>query len=324
MGSFKFEMLDPRPTSAAAEANDLIFALNEVFGVEVTVPALAARCTLGNIDPQHTGGDASRAAIEEALAVELPPEGAVLATVRADLDAVGAMAVLEIRDRYESLKRAGKAPEAGLPEEWRLKKGGFYARVAAIAAADKFAHGRWPGPRPLPTRENPWPDARAHELAAIGLVAADHKIPLAQRVEVVGLWLETGTAPGEYQAKGEAERLAMIEALEKGEIVVEPAAQGAIAVVRSAHRAAMEVGYASATVVVAENPNFRQGPGPAYRKLTVAQYASGHLDLKAVLAELAELEPGWGGSPTIGGSPQGVSSKLTIDEVVAVVEKHLR
>lgn len=36
------------------------------------------------------------------------------------------------------------------------------------------------------------------------------------------------------------------------------------------------------------------------------------------------LLAGWGGSPTIGGSPQGVSSRLTIDEVVAVVEKYLR
>ena len=36
-----------------------------------------------------------------------------------------------------------------------------------------------------------------------------------------------------------------------------------------------------------------------------------------------EREPGWGGSPTIGGSPQGVSSVIPTDEIVRIVEEHL-
>jgi len=97
-------------------------------------------------------------------------------------------------------------------------------------------------------------------------------------------------------------------------------------VVESTHRAATSVGYSLAPVVVALNPSFKQGPSEPYKKFTVCQFAfaGGFADIKSVLAELNELEAGWGGSPTIGGSPQGVSSKLTIDEVVAVVEKHLR
>ena len=46
--------------------------------------------------------------------------------------------------------------------------------------------------------------------------------------------------------------------------------------------------------------------------------------IKSALAELAALEPGWGGSPTIGGSPQGVSSLLTTEQVVEVVARHLK
>jgi hypothetical protein len=47
------------------------------------------------------------------------------------------------------------------------------------------------------------------------------------------------------------------------------------------------------------------------------------VDLPAVRDELASLEAGWGGSPTIIGSPQGVDSNLPLETVVAIVAKHL-
>lgn len=58
---YQFTTLDPRNIPAATEANNKMFA-NPVYGIEVTVPALARRCTF-NLDPQHTGGDANRATI---------------------------------------------------------------------------------------------------------------------------------------------------------------------------------------------------------------------------------------------------------------------
>ena len=73
------------------------------LGVEVTVPELARRCGLGNIDPQHGGGvgagTADTAAIEACLTVTPPPAGATLVTVRPDLDAFGAMALLVFAGR---------------------------------------------------------------------------------------------------------------------------------------------------------------------------------------------------------------------------------
>lgn len=61
------------------------------------MPTLAERC-MANLDPQHLGGDVATAAIQAALAMwrELPPDGATLATIRPDLDSIGAMAVLEL------------------------------------------------------------------------------------------------------------------------------------------------------------------------------------------------------------------------------------
>ncbi len=66
------------------------------LGIEVTRPSLAERCGLGNIDPQH-GSESKSSAIEEALTFPLPRDGACLATIRLDKDAVGAMAVLKLR-----------------------------------------------------------------------------------------------------------------------------------------------------------------------------------------------------------------------------------
>ncbi|MFC3986853.1 hypothetical protein, partial [Streptosporangium jomthongense] len=86
---YTFATLDPRPTDSARTANDALLA-KEVLGVEVTVPVLADRCTAGNLDPQHLGGDAATAAIEAALTWPLPPAHTTLATVRPDADSVGA------------------------------------------------------------------------------------------------------------------------------------------------------------------------------------------------------------------------------------------
>lgn len=306
--NFVFATLDPRNVPAAAEANDRVFA-DPVYGIEVTVPALAKRC-IGNLDPQHTGNDASRAAIEDALTAELPAEGTTLATVRADLDAVGAMALFSIRAKGESL---GSAME----------------RINMVATADKFARGGYTGPKPLPTRDNPWDESSAtaessRPLAAIAAAVMDFKVPLADRVATMEKWLLTGEEPKQYRDSVEKERLDMITALESGAIRHETRADGRIAVVESTHRAATSVGYSLAPVVIARNPAFKLGGGEAHVKFTICAFEAKFADIKSALTELSSLEAGWGGSPTIGGSPQGVSSALTTDQVVEVVAKHLK
>jgi len=307
MYQYHFATLDPRNIPASSEVNDKVFA-NPVYGIEVTVPALAKRCTF-NLDPQHTGSDTNRAAIEDSLTIELPAESSTLATVRADLDAVGSMAIFNLRAKGENLESAME-------------------RIAMVATSDKFARGGYTGPKPLPTRDNPWIEETAtaessRELAAISAAVMDFKIPLADRVATMEKWLLTGEEPKQYRDSVEKERLDMITALETGQIKYKTRSNDRIAVVESTHRAATSVGYSLAPVVVALNPSFKQGPEP-YKKFTICQFTSGFADIKSALAELNKLENGWGGSPTIGGSPQGINSLLTIDEVVAVVEKNLR
>ncbi|MDO8183931.1 MAG: hypothetical protein Q7T49_03040 [bacterium] len=322
---YQFALFDPRPQGV--EANDKVFA-DPVYGIEVTVPALAKRCAF-NLDPQHSGGDANRAAIEDALMTELPAEGSTLATVRADLDAVGSMAIFNLRAKGESLESAME-------------------RIALVVAADKFARGGYSGPKRLPTRSNPWDESSAtaessRPLATIAAAIMDFKVPLAGRVSTMEKWLLTGEEPKQYRDFVEKERLDMITALETGQIKVKVvevtgAEEGldhedpfcthphvrTIAVVESTHRAATSVGYSLAPVVVAVNPAFKQGPSEPYKKFTICQFAGGFADIKSALVELATLETGWGGSPTIGGSPQGVNSTLTVEQVVEVVARHLK
>lgn len=304
---YTFATLDPRPIPAAQEANEEVFASGSVYGIEITVPALAERC-IANLDPQHSGGDANTAAVEAALTAELPADGATLATVRADLDAVGAMALFALRAEGHAIS----------PEKTE-------ARIQSVAAADTFARGNWPGSQPLPTRENSWPSSGSaegtRELAAMAAMVADFKVPLAERVAGMEQWLLTGDEPEQYRFQVERERFELVAAIEAGEVKIREF-PGLVVAIETTHRGATMIGYHLAPVVVALNPAFRFGGGEPHRKFTVCQYMAGYVDLRAVVAELASMEAGWGGSPTIIGSPQGVGSTLTIDDVVSVVERH--
>ena len=95
--AFKFEILDPRPATRLGELERLA-QMGTTMGAEVTVPEFAEALSLGNIDPQHTGGDATTAAIEAAVTWPLPPEGTTIVTVRPDADSLGVMAVLALRE----------------------------------------------------------------------------------------------------------------------------------------------------------------------------------------------------------------------------------
>jgi len=219
---YQFALLDPRNTDAARATNDAIFAAAptrcrdcgtvtatdpctldshawepQVIGIEVTVPTLARRCW-NNIDPQHADGRTDVAAIDIALNCALPPDGATLATVRADLDSIGAMAVLELR-------RAGRLTlDQSIPGEqyWELdgsadRASELLVRVEAVSDSDRFARGPWPGPRPLPSAEDRWPADQAgasdtRELAAIASLVADPAHSVESRVRAMVDWLCTG------------------------------------------------------------------------------------------------------------------------------------
>jgi hypothetical protein len=85
-----------------------------------------------------------------------------------------------------------------------------------------------------------------------------------------------------------------------------------VAVVESSLRAATSIGYAHAPIVIALNEQMPSQNG-SYRKFTICQYSDEFIRMSNVLAELNALEPGWGGSLTIIGSPQGDSSSEVVN-----------
>src|SRR5688500_2775611 len=89
-------------SSEADSHNDALLGAH-TLGIEVTTQALAERCGLGNIDPQHRH-DGSSSAIEDSLTWTLPASGSKLVTLRSDKDSIGAMAVLTLRAKGEDNK----------------------------------------------------------------------------------------------------------------------------------------------------------------------------------------------------------------------------
>jgi len=301
MLNYNYFLIDPRPVSK--QKNEELFAKAKggVLGIEVTIPEWAEKCTLGNIDPQHIGGDSSTAAIEDALTCKLPLSGSSLCTIRADIDSIGAMAVILMRANKMQLKFES------------------FNRIRMIAESDKFSNGPWK-PCSLPRMDNHFPE-KFSGVSSIAACVMDFKVPIDDRIKAMVEWIKNGDIPNEYDAIIIEERDELIFALSDGTIKFRE--EDGIAIVKSTHRAATTVGYSLAPVVIALNPEFSFRDIPKHKKFTIAQFELGHVNMLAVFNELSELEEGWGGSPTIGGSPQGVSSKLSIKEVKEVVKKHL-
>lgn len=313
--------LDTRTPARQAVLADL--ARTTTFGLEVTDAEYALACAAGNVDPQHLGARADLSAIE-VMAALLKGEVRA-ATVQPDLDSLGSMAVLEI------------AME--LVAQVRALEGEVMRRIEMIGVADRFERGGWPGVRPFPTREVPWFESagasESYPLAAMAAVVRDNRLSLAGRVALLKRWLATGEEPAQYRNRVETERLEMIAALEGGSIRIVEVGNGRIAAVVSTHQAGIGLGYHRAPVVIALNPSFQFRGGAPYKKFTIAQFTGDYLNLRAALeslnrleaayrgVEVDKLENRWGGSPTIGGSPQGESSEVTLKQVQEIVEQHL-
>ncbi len=290
-----------------------------VVGFEVTDEEYAAAC-VANFDPQHSGRRPDTSCIDATTAFvcgEITPATSLL-----DLDSLGAIAVL------------GIAVEA--INQFDVFRDDVLARIAMIGHADRFEHGDWPGVRPLPNRASPWFESggasETRPLAAMAMVVKDASLTNTEKAEMLKTWLLTGQEPFGYRQLAEQERLSMIEALERGKILLNEIHYGRLVTVVSTYYGALGVGYHLAPIVIANNPEFRFKDSEPHSKFTVAQFRLGYIDLSTALELLNELEAWargiplddlsnrWGGSPTIIGSPMGESSRLSLDQVVQVVE----
>lgn len=302
--------IDPRPVSKEAEINKINQLKEENFymlGLEVTIPEFANLMD-ENIDPQHTDRNFEKSCISVVFErtkndtiFPIPvPKKIVLFTVRPDMDSVGSMALILTYLGTDSCWM-----EYSQPEE----------QVLEIAKADCFiSEKKW---QPKKLFQNGF---ETEKLGPIAKAVSDFSVELKQRVHWVYDWLYDYSEPAGYRSKFENEREEIRNAFKTGQTTIE--VKGKIAIVISKLRAATSIGYSQAPVVVALNPEM-PSPTGAYRKFTICQYSPNYCDISSVLKELAEIENGWGGSPVIGGSPQGISSNLEMNEVISVVQKHM-
>lgn len=214
---YKYVLIDPR--------NPVV--LPNTLGIEVTDPKIAAMCDLGNVDPQHGCGRDSKgwvergegsaqlspgrhrdgAAVDAALLWMLPPVGATLATIRPDLDSIGAMALLTLRSYCADPENAAIAAmitptpaDLAVRPRWADDAyRAFMVRVIDISASDRFAgRGEWT-PRPLPAKGRPWATHGSVEdlrqLAPLARIVADREIDIDYRVACIVAWLLGGSSP---------------------------------------------------------------------------------------------------------------------------------
>ena len=309
LDAYRYGLLDP---TIGAVGKNLRLLGSATLGIEVTVPHLARRCGLGNIDPQHGGGIrvgvSDFTAIQACMTAALPPAGAILVTVRPDLDAFGAMALLAIR-------RACFRVDAAM-----------LARIRRAARADRFDHGPWPGPRPLPATREDYAAATGQDLTLVAAAGAmfDRGLTARDRVAVAARWLTTGADPAGYREDWAVRIDKLIAGLADGTISVELTADGRISLVRSTLPGTLRLGYCLAPLVVAENPGDPEADPPVPRRVTIAQYDQAHADFRALRETLTGFEPGWGGSATILGSPQGFPCRVGLETVLDAVARHAR
>lgn len=318
-------ILDPRPVSLSQQQEMLREKKEHGFilcGFEVSVPALATEFGF-NIDPQHSEGDSqmscilaiANGALAPAIAQRLETGKPMLwATVRPDLDSIGAMAIqLMINECGEETLAA--CADRVSPE--------VFERVQRIHRADCSRTDKWEK-RPLFSQDTPGYEHN-ESLGGIAKAVADYKIPLEQRVQWMYAWLESGVEPEGYREAWLKEWDEIKSALESGATRVNVEASGKYAIVNSKLRAATSIGYAHAPVLICYNPEFPHNPkeGVFGMKYSVCQYTEGYADLTAFKDEMKKIEEGWGGSPTIVCSPQGEPSTLSPEVVAEVLQKHL-
>lgn len=303
---YNVALLNPKPGAD----NSAVFDGGQVYGIEVTVPALAKRCE-DNLDPQHgPDGKPTVAACQAALTWPLPPKGTTLVTIRPDADALMAMAVLELRAQAGDLAVAAPTFASELPAC-------PYERVIEIALADCERGGPWPGPGQVSTGQVTIAGQLTQTFMTPGF-------PPVRMLEIAFGWLYQSVRAREMLQAAERIR-EMLARLQAG---VSVQTQNGLAVVivtdPEVPAKAISHGYRYAPVVVMSNPSHCWPSGQVALKHTVARWNSSYsMGWDGMIAELQTLEPGWGGSASICGSPQGAASQLSTEDVVAVVRRHM-
>lgn len=351
MTAIKFKIIPPYHAAAQAANFDAATTL----GIEVTMPALAAKCELGNIDHHGEGcTSATPSACEQTFEEFLEfycytgenPEAThrkykqkeqwfnitktVIGNV-ADADTLVSMAIIKIAENLSAYTLfQGKSERESLLR-------GTEKIVSMVGAVDRL------GPASAINIDgNKF--AEHFCVKAIMAISGSRSISLEHQMEIIiDILLYQEITSTAKKAVLESDRL-FKEAKKASKVTV---LDNGIVLVESSHHAASRIGYEHGDVLVCLNEkmlkNFKDPSAGTYRKFTVclrdeniqAAINFDHLNIlegATVTNVSSSIEDGeevtreteekatWGGRSTVGGSPQGVDSTLTISQVASCID----
>ena len=303
----KYFVINPKDANGAEAF--LKTNYDNTYGIEVV--GRYADMVKVNLDPQHGGmGEklniaAARMAVNFSI---LPTNDTIFVISRVDPDALAAIVVLKDR-------ASGKLNnEKGYPEDMAI-------RLDLLSSIDEFNKESWK-PQRLPSKEEKWPNGFSKTYSAIAALCFDFKTPIEDRIEGMRNYLYTGEVEEKYLKKVDEERDDFINKLETGEIKFSNEINPEICLVETNTRYASAVGYSVSPIFIGISDKFNF-QGTEIRKVTVAQYCEGYLDMENLQKELNTLEPGWGGPKNLLGSPMGYNCSISKEDLLTLVENNL-
>ena len=229
----------------------------------------------------------------------------IMCTIKPDMDSIGTMAVLNLM----------------IMNQFHLD-GDIILRLKAIAKSDRHGRNNWKN-----RREDyfHFEHYNIHGLpSGLAYMTSDHKIEMIDKIKNMIQYLQTGIFDNlkKYNDIVIKNHKKSIKNTELKIIIPKR-----LCFVVSNYRGAISYGYKHCSTVIAKNNNFIFGIGNTQlqgKKITIAQYEdSKYIDLIKLKDELNKLEPGWGGSSVILGSPQDKPTILEDNLIIELTSKYL-
>ena len=283
-----------------------------LLGIEITDPDIQNAFHM-NIDPQHdptnktdiTSIEYTFNYHDNIYSIINEFDKVLMATNKPDMDSIGAMSILTLL----------------LYKQFHID-GDMILRLKAIAKSDRHGRSNWKNRK---EDHFHFENYNIHGLpSGLAYMTSDHRIETVQKVRNMIDYLTSGSFDTLDKYNHTVMKNLKRSNKNTDANVVVPKK---LVLVTSNYRGAVAYGYKFAATVIAKNNNFVFGIGQTKKhgkKYTIAQYEdSKYIDLNGLVKELNKLEPGWGGSSVIIGSPLDAPSKLDDNTIIELTKQFL-
>lgn len=285
-----------------------------IIGIEVFDNEISQFCHL-NIDPQHNNSknDSSITALEMVFKLKSDLKEAaygfnniLLLTIKCDLDSISAISLVTmvLKSKFEI-------------------NGDLILRLKAISLSDR--HGM----------ANEWkPNIRYDHFNLVSYtkygipvslitIIGDINLNINYKIKTMTDYLLYGEFKDSEKYNQKAiTKLSYIKSSTSHKVIIPEK----LIFVESTYRGAIGFGYKKAPIVIAKNPKYAFGKknNRIYgNKYTIAQYKENYIELDKIKDRVNKLEPGWGGSFVIIGSPQTNPSIIKQDDLIDLVKEYV-